>query len=70
MTSTPIVFYFPYQTVGGVSVLFLRITSFIYDSKRIILMDLENGFMAKNKSKNVKFISYDKIENIQNNVEI
>lgn len=63
----PIVFYFPFPSVGGVSVLFLRLAKLLCDKRKIILMDLEDGYMAKNLPNNVEFVPYSKPEKIPNN---
>jgi glycosyltransferase involved in cell wall biosynthesis len=63
----PVVFYFPYPSVGGVSVLFLRLAKLLCKQRRIILMDLENGYMAKHRPKNVEFILYSEPEMLPEN---
>ena len=62
MNSFPIVLYFPYPSVGGVSVLFLRIAKLFSRSHRVILMDLEDGYMAQNIPEGVEFLAHDKKE--------
>jgi glycosyltransferase involved in cell wall biosynthesis len=54
------VFYFPYREVGGVSVLFLRLAKILSNSYRVILMDFDDGYMARNLPANVDFISFDR----------
>jgi hypothetical protein len=51
--------YFPYPSVGGVSVLFLRVAKLLKDSRRVIIMDLADGFMARNLPEGVEFIAHD-----------
>ena len=51
--------YFPYPSVGGVSVLFLRVAKLLKGSRRVIIMDLEDGFMARNLPEGVEFIAHD-----------
>ena len=60
----PIVLYFPYLSVGGVSVLFLRIAKLYRESHRVILMDLENGYMAQNLPEGVELLTYDQKEKV------
>jgi hypothetical protein len=57
--SCPVVMYFPYPSVGGVSVLFLRVAKMLKDSRRVILMDLKDGYMARNLPEGVEFIAHD-----------
>jgi hypothetical protein len=61
-----IVFYFPYPRVGGVSVLFLRLAQKIQYFATTYVMDLPDGYMAKNLPPNCRFIPYDKPEMIPN----
>lgn len=58
----PIVFYFPYPWVGGVSVLFLRLARKLAPSVRVYLMDLSDGYMASNLPPGCQFIPFDKPE--------
>ncbi|MDE1326603.1 hypothetical protein L9W97_15810 [Vibrio aestuarianus] len=62
-----IVFYFPYREVGGVSVLFLRLAQMLSKSYEVILMDFNDGYMARNLPKNVKFVEFDKPELLPEN---
>ncbi|ABE55932.1 hypothetical protein Sden_2653 [Shewanella denitrificans OS217] len=57
-----LVFYFPYREVGGVSVLFLRLATILSKSFKVILMDFDNGYMARNLPDNVKFVPFDQPE--------
>ena len=66
MNKSTLVLYFPYHTVGGVSVLFLRIAKLFADSHRIILMDYADGYMAKNIPKGVEFLEYHRKADIPN----
>ena len=63
----PIVFYFTYPSVGGVSILFLRLAKLLRNDRRIILMDLEDGYMIKNIPDGVEFIIYTNPEKIPEN---
>jgi hypothetical protein len=55
----PIVFYFPYPSVGGVSVLFLRLAQQLLNSRDVIIMDLEDGYMATHLPDGCQFIKFD-----------
>lgn len=61
-------FFFPYKGVGGVSVLFLRLASYLVNLNlyNIFLIDYEDGYIAKNydQKSNIKFISYSQDINI------
>ena len=63
----PIVFYFPYPRVGGVSVLFLRLAKKLVGTADIYLMDLSDGYMATNLPPGCQFIPFDKPELIPAN---
>jgi hypothetical protein len=52
-----LVFYFPYNGVGGVPVLFLRLINYLKVKYHIILVDNEKGYMARNKPPGVKVIT-------------
>lgn len=52
-----IIFYFPFATVGGVSVLFLRASKLLSKTKEVFLMDLPDGYMARNLPESVGFFS-------------
>ena len=67
MDNLPLVLYFPYPSVGGVSTLFLRIAKLFSESQRVILMDYIDGYMAKNLPLGVEFLEYDKKEHIPSN---
>jgi hypothetical protein len=56
----PIVFYFPYLDVGGVSILFLRLAAIVSRDRRVIIMDMENGYMARHIPNRCEFIPYNK----------
>ena len=60
----PIVFYFPYREIGGVSVLFLRVAGIIKDSRRVIIVDFDDGYMAKNIPDGCEFLSCNKVRDI------
>ncbi len=52
----PLIFYFPYPTAGGVSVLFLRLAKQLQEVTDITLVDLPNGFMARNCPSGVRLL--------------
>lgn len=60
----PIVFYFPYPRVGGVSVLFLRLARRLAVERDVYLMDLPQGYMASNLPAGVRFIPFDRPKDI------
>ena len=62
MKKTTLVLYFPYPSVGGVSVLFLRMAKLLVNSYRVILMDYKDGYMANKIPDGVEFIEYNKKE--------
>lgn len=51
-----IIFYFPYREVGGVSLLFKRLSALIVDSRKVFLVDFVDGFMGKDCPNDVQFI--------------
>jgi hypothetical protein len=55
--SEKIIFYFPFATVGGVSILFLRASKLLSKTREVFLMDLPDGYMAKNLPEGVGFFS-------------
>ena len=64
MLNFPVVLYFPYPSVGGVSVLFLRVAKLLSESHQIILMDYVDGYMAKNLPEGVEFLDCNKKEQV------
>ena len=59
LNSSCIVFYFPYRSIGGVSVLFLRIARMLCRDRKVILMDLVDGYMARHLPAGVDFVPID-----------
>ena len=58
MVSDPlplVCFVFPYRSVGGVSILFLRLASYLAEAglARACLVDYKDGFMAQNRDRSV-----------------
>lgn len=56
-------FFFPYKAIGGVSVLFLRLSNYLSDMNlyNIYLIDYLDGYMSNNydKNKDINFLEYD-----------
>lgn len=59
-----IAFYFPYGSIGGVSVLFLRLAARLTESYRVIIMDLNDGYMANHLPQGCEFLPYDQPEKL------
>ncbi|AQS38843.1 hypothetical protein Sps_03725 [Shewanella psychrophila] len=57
-----IAFYSPYPTISGVSILFLRLASYLSQTHNIFIMDLNGGYMHSKIPENCKFIPYDSPE--------
>ncbi|MBF0097957.1 MAG: glycosyltransferase [Magnetococcales bacterium] len=53
----PLIFYFPYQSVGGVSVLFVLLAGILCKDHEVVLVDLPGGYMKKNLPPGVGFVS-------------
>lgn len=52
-----LVFYFPFPTVGGVSILFIRLAKVLKEHWSVVLMDHPDGYMAQNLPEGVEFLS-------------
>jgi hypothetical protein len=69
LTKKNLYFFFPYCGVGGVPVLFLRLTNYLSNMNvyNIFLIDYESGYMAKNYDKNssIKVVAYSQNTNIK-----
>ena len=69
MSKTNLYFFFPYCGVGGVSVLFLRLATYLSNINlyNVFLIDYKDGYMAKNydESSSVKFVVYSRTTNIK-----
>ena len=53
------VFYNPFKKVGGVSILFIRLAKLLQKKgHNVIFVDMNEGYMMKNRVKGVKFINY------------
>ena len=62
-----IAFYSPYPTVSGVSILFLRLASYLSKSHNIFIMDLNEGYMHDKTPDNCNFIPYNTPEMLPRN---
>ena len=59
-----LVFYFPFPTVGGVSILFIRLAKVLKEHWSVVLMDHPDGYMAQNLpflDTNIFTINVDKV---------
>lgn len=63
----PLVFYFPYPEVGGVSVLFLRLAERLKKVTSVTLVDLPEGYMARNCPSGVRILGVDDLSLIDPN---
>jgi hypothetical protein len=57
VANRPLIFYFPYHGVGGVSTLFLRLAEAIKNDCPVYLADFKDGYMAKNIPDGVELIN-------------
>lgn len=62
-----IILYFPYLKVGGVSLLFKRLSSYLLPMNNVFLVDFREGFMGKDIPAGVGFIDYDKVDQYPGN---
>lgn len=60
MNKPKLVFYFPYRGVGGVSILFLRLSKVLHSYYEIYLVDYDDGYMKKNMPDKTIFICVDR----------
>ena len=56
-----IIFYFPYRGVGGVSLLFKRLSSLLTNRFNVYLVDFVDGFMGRSISESVNFIDIETV---------
>ena len=63
----PIVFFFPYRGIGGVSILFLRLAALLSESCRVTLIDYADGYMSTRVPAGVSFLPLEKINEIEAN---
>lgn len=59
-----IAFCFPYRSIGGVSILFLRLAKLLSVCHRITIIDYEDGYMASRIPKNVSFLPLHKVNEL------
>lgn len=53
-----IAFYFPYPSVGGVSILFLRLANYFSKTQKVFIIDMVGGYMHSRLPDNCQFIPY------------
>ncbi|MHB1116092.1 glycosyltransferase family protein [Sideroxydans sp.] len=56
-----IILYFPYRGVGGVSLLFQRLSGYLVGLRKVFLVDFHDGFMAKSTPKGVELVNFDTV---------
>lgn len=62
-----IILYFPHLKVGGVSLLFKRISSYLLPINKVYLVDFREGFMGKDVPAGVDLIDYEKVDQYPGN---
>ncbi|MFB2777582.1 glycosyltransferase [Shewanella mangrovisoli] len=65
-----IAFYFPYPTVGGVSILFLRCANYLKEKHNVFLIDMHDGYMCRNLPSGCNYINYLDLERLPENTTI
>ncbi|GIB49324.1 glycosyltransferase [Vibrio cholerae] len=65
-----IAFYFPYPTVGGVSILFLRCATYLKEKHNVFLIDMHEGYMYRNLPDGCYYINYLELEKLPENTTI
>lgn len=65
-----VAFYFPYPTVGGVSILFLRCAEYLSKKHKVFIVDLNNGYMANNIPSGCTFVCYDQVSSLPDDVVV
>jgi hypothetical protein len=58
-----IIFYFPYRGIGGVSLLFQRLSSCLVGLRQVFLVDFNDGFMGRTVPHGVDFIDFESASN-------
>lgn len=62
-----IIFYFPYKGIGGVSLLFQRLSGFLAKDRDVFLVDFRDGFMGKLVPDGVNFIDFELVSKYPEN---
>jgi hypothetical protein len=65
-----IIFYFPYRGIGGVSILFKRLSIRLSSFCKVFLVDFSDGFMGKNFLKDIIFIDFQTASNYPKNTTL
>lgn len=65
-----IAFYFPYPSVGGVSILFLRAAEYLATANNVFVVDLNDGYMATNCPSACSVIDYRQLETLPHNTTL
>ncbi|WP_421285742.1 hypothetical protein [Aeromonas veronii] len=65
-----IAFYFPYPSVGGVSILFLRCANYLKENHNVILIDMHDGYMCRNLPSGCSYLNYLEIDKLPKNTTI
>lgn len=56
-----IILYFPYRGIGGVSLLFLRLSSCLARLRQVFLVDFHDGFMGKAVPEGVELVNFETV---------
>lgn len=59
-----IAFFFPYRSIGGASILFLRLSEILSKMCQVTLIDYEDGYMASRIPKGVFFLPVHKVNEL------
>ena len=62
-----IIFYFPYRGIGGVSLLFKRLSLLVVKHRKVYLVDFTDGCMAKDRPECVNHINYNSVSTYPKN---
>jgi hypothetical protein len=54
-----IIFYFPYRGIGGVSLLFQRLSGYLAGLRQVFLVDFSDGTMGKSVPEGVELVNFD-----------
>lgn len=62
-----IIFYFPYKGIGGVSLLFLRLSKYLANDYNVFLVDFRDGCMGRETPNGVNFIDIESVTRYPDN---
>ncbi|WGY33612.1 hypothetical protein QK281_07270 [Aeromonas hydrophila] len=65
-----VAFYFPYPSVGGVSILFLRCANYLKEKHNVFLIDMHDGYMCRNLPSGCNYINYLELDKLPANTTI